>query len=526
MTQDSKDRLVPPSTAKVQLKSATEKLGAKMKNVFIVFIILNFCAYINPIDSCPVIKICNDFRVETLEKAPTNLNLPNETIIGKTGHWGGIKPESYHIALNFLNRTHHNGSIDIKFKIVEPTDKIFVNQDAEHLAIDYSKITLRSPCDGNESSTEKCIEKVIYVAEERTLILFLKNFNLRINENYTLTFPSFHPTEKRYSEMKTAFGLRDWISEDGSSASLTTVFQMRYARTAFPCLDNIALKAHFHLCVEHPDYLLAASNSIRDETRSTSINPNRKRDCFYPTPLLPTYIFTISLMENYTSEKIQMPNSNFTIEVFAPKADIDQYRQILNLSIKPIQYMTNVTNFEFPLKRFGFLITNPKDFGGLEHMGLISLDRMDMREPVKLEIILFHEIVHQWIGNTVTVGDWRQICLQEGLTTYFEWKIWSDVNGIPLEERANFEFVQDDWAEPYNAFILRDHDDFATDCFKRVPRFFHTITKITGSFDVMEKFLARLILKKPYGTADIDIWDETMGEVTNGSLRGYLKSKF
>jgi aminopeptidase N len=47
--------------------------------------------------------------------------------------------------------------------------------------------------------------------------------------------------------------------------------------------------------------------------------------------------------------------------------------------------------------------------------------------PARISLLV-HEMAHQWFGNSLAVTRWRDIWLNEGLATYYEW-LWSETHG-------------------------------------------------------------------------------------------------
>lgn len=54
------------------------------------------------------------------------------------------------------------------------------------------------------------------------------------------------------------------------------------------------------------------------------------------------------------------------------------------------------------------------------------------------ELIVVHEIAHQWFGDSVSVAGWRDIVLNEGFATYAEW-LWMEEAGYATAQQS-FDF--------------------------------------------------------------------------------------
>lgn len=229
-----------------------------------------------------------------------------------------------------------------------------------------------------------------------------------------------------------------------------------------------------------------------------------------------TYLLTFALLQNYTSKSIKAPNKELTIEVFGPISQIHNLTWILDESILAVEYMENVTKFKYPLKRLAFVIDLAFS-GGMENFGLITLGNASAE--VKNYDLLYHEIAHQWIGNILTLSDWKEICLQEGLTNYFEWIIAANFSRQLLEDLAQTEI------EGYHEPHVKESQEIGDECYDRSAYLFYIIAMWDG-FETMEKFLEKLIDQKAFSNANFDLWDATMNEMIineKEKMKGYLK---
>jgi hypothetical protein len=59
-------------------------------------------------------------------------------------------------------------------------------------------------------------------------------------------------------------------------------------------------------------------------------------------------------------------------------------------------------------------------------------------DSVSADLVVVHELAHQWVGNDVTIERWQHIWLNEGWATYMEW-LWSEREGLGTVQE-NFDF--------------------------------------------------------------------------------------
>ena len=92
--------------------------------------------------------------------------------------------------------------------------------------------------------------------------------------------------------------------------------------------------------------------------------------------------------------------------------------------------------------RYDLLILPPSfPFGGMENPRLSFITPTVIAGDRSLVSLIAHELAHSWSGNLVTNARWKDLWLNEGFTTYVEYRIMEAVYG---RERAEMELVLGD----------------------------------------------------------------------------------
>ncbi|WP_200941520.1 M1 family metallopeptidase [Cellulomonas sp. Leaf395] len=154
----------------------------------------------------------------------------------------------------------------------------------------------------------------------------------------------------------------------------------------------------------------------------------------------------------------------------------------------------------------------------LEAQGLsvFGANHMDGRRGS--ERLVAHELAHQWFGNSLTVGRWRDIWLHEGFACYAEW-LWSERSGgwtahrMARSVRARLSLLPQDLliGDPGAAAMFDDR------LYKRGALTLHAL-RLTVGDDVFFEILRTWTARYRHGTVSTEQFVACASEVAGTSL--------
>lgn len=185
------------------------------------------------------------------------------------------------------------------------------------------------------------------------------------------------------------------------------------ARDWWPCKQDLNDKiSSFDIYITCPDAYIGVSNGLLQSTTTSGGFTTRHFRHNYP---IPAYLISLNVT-NYTTYNIQAglgtaENPFFPINNYLyPESNTATTRTAIDVTV-PIM---NV--FE---EKFGFYPFRSEQYGhvqfgwggGMEHTTMSSMGGWSRS-------LIAHELGHQWFGNKITCGTWKDIWLNEGLTEY------------------------------------------------------------------------------------------------------------
>jgi aminopeptidase N len=190
------------------------------------------------------------------------------------------------------------------------------------------------------------------------------------------------------------------------------------AATFFPSNDHPTDKATYEIRVTVPEALDVASNGLLRET--TSEDGGTETWVFEAPDPMATYLVQV-VVGNLRFEELTGP-AGLPIRN-AYDADLGEgVGAAFGRQGEMIDFFDDLFG-PYPFATYGVVVVD-EDLGfALETQTLSLFGRDALAEP-----IVAHELAHQWFGDHVSLGSWRDIWLNEGFATYAQW-LWAEHRG-------------------------------------------------------------------------------------------------
>ena len=197
------------------------------------------------------------------------------------------------------------------------------------------------------------------------------------------------------------------------------------ARDWWPCKQDLNDKIDsFDIYITCPDTYIGVSNGLLQSSITSGGTTTRHFKHNYP---IPAYLISLNVT-NYVTYNIQaglgtVDNPFFPINNYLyPESNTASNRGFIDLTI-PIMNVFEQKFGPYPYRNEQYGHVQFGWGGGMEHTTMTSMGAWNSRS------LIAHELGHQWFGNKVTCGTWKDIWLNEGLTEYSAGIVVEELDG-------------------------------------------------------------------------------------------------
>ncbi|XP_072236216.1 aminopeptidase Ey-like [Leuresthes tenuis] len=337
-----------------------------------------------------------------------------------------LSPVSYNVTLwprltpNTEDLYIFTGNSKVVFTCVKETDLILIHSNKLNLTtFDGFHARLK----GLNGASAPSLKKTWLEVPTQYLVIQL-NSPLQDGEMYEL-YTEF------VGELSDDLGgfYRSEYTEDGvKKVVATTQMQPTDARKAFPCFDEPAMKAVFHMTLIHPHETVALSNALNHDPLNITVDgQNLIKTSFEPTEVMSTYLLAFVVCDfTYIGTN---PGAEVLIRIWARRKAIEegQGNYALEKTGPILAFFEDYYNSSYPLSKSDQIALPDFSAGAMENWGLITYRETALLynslvssngDKEWVATVISHELAHMWFGNLVTTRWWNDLWLNEGFATY------------------------------------------------------------------------------------------------------------
>src|SRR5437763_1112430 len=211
--------------------------------------------------------------------------------------------------------------------------------------------------------------------------------------------------------------------KDDNTEYLYPLFVPMDAEMSFPCCDQPDLKGRFHLEVSAPEGWTVVSNpAMEPQSRAGS---GQRLTVFEETRPVSTYLFAFAAGPfRKVHETPGLPGLYVRQSKFQKAGE--EASQVQQIAAQGIAYLSSFFAQPFPFPKYDMVLIPGFAYGGMEHAGATFLREESVlfrvapthSDHLNRDILVLHELTHQWFGDFTTMRWFDDLWLKEGFAQY------------------------------------------------------------------------------------------------------------
>ena len=219
------------------------------------------------------------------------------------------------------------------------------------------------------------------------------------------------------------------------------------ARDWWPCKQDLNDKIEsIDVYITAPSQYTSVSNGVQMGTTTSGSNKTTHFHHGFP---IPAYLvaFAVSNYNTYTIQAGTAPNTFPIVNYIYPEDFASAQSEVQETVAIMDLFESLFETYPYHEEKYGHCQFSGG--GGMEHTTVSFMDGFDRQ-------LIAHELGHQWFGDKITCGTWKDIWLNEGFATYLAMLVYENIDGVDTFIGYKFNVVEFITSQPGGAVYLTD----------------------------------------------------------------------
>jgi aminopeptidase N len=182
----------------------------------------------------------------------------------------------------------------------------------------------------------------------------------------------------------------------------------------FPCKDHPSDKATLRLAATVPDSLIAVSNGVLRQ--ESSPGPGLRRFVWATPNPIASYLISLAVCD-YVSRTETCGDLPLQYHVFP--TDVDSAEVAYARTCEMVGFLGEIAGpYPFPGEKYAQCEISW--IGAMENQTATAMAQAVVLDGANAELVVLHELAHQWFGDSLTPRAWHDVWLNEGFARYCE----------------------------------------------------------------------------------------------------------
>jgi aminopeptidase N len=219
-------------------------------------------------------------------------------------------------------------------------------------------------------------------------------------------------------------------------------------------LDRPDVLSRFEVSIEADKARYPTLLSNGDRIDAGEVAGGRHYVVWQDPHLKPSYLFALvaGSFDTITDEYTTTSGRHVKLYIHTDQGDAQRARYAMDSLKSAMAWDERVFGREYDLGEFHIVAVRDFNFGAMENKGLnifnssrllADHDTATDDDFEDIERVVGHEYFHNWTGNRITLRNWFQLCLKEGLTVYRDEEFSADQRSRPVKRIKDVQTLRE-----------------------------------------------------------------------------------